>query len=98
LGIKRYIRTSLIKGGRQYATPDGAMIIRKAVETGRIEHVEYVTAEFERLDHLAGKFYGDGTMWWAIAAASGIGWGLQVPPGTLLLVPTRLGQINALVG
>ena len=57
-----------------------------------------LATEGDRLDHLAGKFYGSGTLWWIIAAASGVGWGLQVPPGTLLAIPTRLGQINALVG
>jgi len=40
-----------------------------------------------RLDQLAGQIYGNGSYWWAIAAASDIGWGLQVPPGTRLLIP-----------
>ena len=96
--IRRYSRTSKLRGGKHYATPHGATMIRRAVERGSVSTTEYVCAEYERLDHLAGKFYGNGTLWWVIAAASGIGWGLQVPPGTLLMIPKKLAQINALVG
>ena len=98
MAIRRYSRTSLLKGGKHYGTSGGAVMIQKAVERGNIAAEEYITAEGDRLDHLAGKFYGSGILWWVIAAASGIGWGLQVPPGTLLMIPTNLGQINALVG
>ena len=98
MAIRRYARTSLLKGGKHYATPRGCTVIRKGVERGMVETMEYISAEYERLDHLAGKFYGNGALWWVIAAASGIGWGLQVPPGTLILIPKRLNQINALIG
>ena len=49
--------------------------------------------EGERLDTIAGKIYGDSNYWWVIAAASGIGWPLQVPPGTLLRIPEDLGAV-----
>ena len=98
MAIRRYARTGLLKGGKHYGTPVGAVMIRKAAERGNITTEEYISAEGERLDHLAGKIYGNGTLWWVIAAASGVGWGLQVPPGTLLMIPIKLGQINALVG
>ena len=98
MAIRRYARTSLLRGGKLFATPVGATRIRMAIDAGRIEYTEHIASEFERLDHLAGKFYGSGNLWWVIAAASGIGWGLQIPPGTLLLIPTKLAQINALVG
>jgi nucleoid-associated protein YgaU len=51
----------------------------------------------QRLDILAGKLYGDSSLWWVIAAASGIGWGLQIPGGTVLTVPTDISQIAMLV-
>ena len=38
----------------------------------------------DRLDTLSGSIYGDGKYWWVLAAASGIGWGLQIPPGTII--------------
>ena len=53
----------------------------------------YIIEEGERLDHVAGNAYGNSSYWWVIAAASNIGWGLQVPPGTLLKIPTDLNKI-----
>ena len=51
--------------------------------------------ETDRLDTLAGSVYGDGRLWWVIAAASGIGWWTQVPSGTLVLIPTDLTEVEA---
>ena len=56
----------------------------------------YTTKEGERLDQIAGKFYDDGRYWWVIAAASNIGWWLQVPTGTRLIVPLDLSEIEAI--
>jgi len=42
---------------------------------------------------LAGAIYQSSTYWWVIAAASGIGWGLQVPPGTVLRIPKNIGEV-----
>ena len=58
----------------------------------------YETKQAERLDVIAGDYYGDGTFWWVIAAASGIGWSLQVPPGTYLAIPKSLSSIYKLLG
>lgn len=60
--------------------------------------VRYVMSEErKRLDHYAYEEYGDGMNWWIIAAASGIGWWLQCPPGTLLIIPTDISQIKRLL-
>ena len=53
--------------------------------------------EGERLDQIAGVVYGDSTLWWMIAAASGIGWGLQVPPGTKLRIPLSPSEVFGLL-
>ena len=95
---KRYARAPRINGGRSYGTYTASRIINKAVKSNAIEVATHTTVEGERLDIIAGRFYGDGNLWWVIAAASGIGWGLQIPPGTYLIIPTDLGQIEALVG
>jgi nucleoid-associated protein YgaU len=55
-----------------------------------------LTRGLERLDTIAGVAYGDGRYWWVLAAASNIGWGLQVPPGTIIRIPD-LSQVAALV-
>ena len=47
----------------------------------------------KRLDHYSSEYYGDGLNWWIIAAASGIGWWLQVVGGTELRIPTNLDDI-----
>ena len=57
----------------------------------------YIVQEGDRLDAIAGRFYGDGRLWWIVAASSGIGWWLQVPPGTRLLIPTDLNQIESVI-
>ena len=42
----------------------------------------------ERLDLLANKFYGDSSLWWAIAASNGLGKGtFAVPENTKLRIP-----------
>ena len=70
--------------------------IRRGVQQGSIEVNEMVLDEDRRLDQLAGQIYGSGSYWWVIAAASGIGWGLQVPAGTIILVPRDINQILGL--
>lgn len=64
------------------------------MQRGQIAFARVTIKEGQRLDKIAHDFYGDARLWWIIAAASGIGWWLQVPPGTLLKVPTELEQIQ----
>ena len=97
MAINRYDRTDLMNRGKQLATPENIRRIQKAVRRNNVITKPIILKEGERLDHLAGKVYGNGQLWWVIAAASGIGWGLQVPPGTRILVPTDLSGIAMLV-
>lgn len=90
---QRYANTPKIASGRQYGTATAHNAIRRAVKEGRIAARAYVLKEGEHLDVLAGKAYGNARLWWIIAAASGVGWPLQVPPGTLLSIPTDLNQV-----
>ena len=96
--ISRYSYLPRIAAGQAIGTTYASTIIRAAMNTGTIEYSPYELKEGQRLDHIAGEAYGDGTLWWIIAAASGIGWGLQCPPGTLLKIPSNLGVIYALIG
>jgi hypothetical protein len=96
--VSRYNRTPIILGGQQYGTSRSCILIFTAVKAGSINYTASILKQAERLDVLAGRAYGDSGLWWVIAAASGIGWGMQAPPGTLLKIPNDIGQIVALVG
>jgi len=86
--LSRYKNASLLNLGTQYGTTRIVPIIRLGVSSGTIPLVDSVTISGnQRLDHLASKYYKDSRLWWVLAAASEIGWGLQIPPGTIINVP-----------
>ncbi len=87
MAFSRYRRTPLIDMGRQYGTGRAHEVIRQAIKDGTLSFQSLTLKEAQRLDHLAGQFYSNGRFWWIIAAASEIGWGLQVPAGTFIRVP-----------
>ena len=81
-----------------YGTSQAARAIRAAIDRGEVKVDVVISARGDRLDALAGRRYGDARLWWIIAAASGVGWGLQVPPGTRLLVPRDLSEVSEVAG
>jgi hypothetical protein len=93
----RYINAARIDGGRGIATVRTSSKIRSRILSGQLRYTTMVAAEGQRLDTLAGSIYGNSSLWWIIAAASGVGWGLQVPPGTVLSIPTNPGRVIGLV-
>jgi len=95
--LRRYLPSPVLGGGTFYGTYVPSKILRDAATRGLISVRKDYLREGERLDVIAGAEYGDSRLWWVIAGASGIGWNLQVPPGTYLLVPTDLVQVAALV-
>lgn len=98
MAIRRYSRSPILGGGSQYGTSYAITAIKRAVDEGRLAVRVQIMQGEERLDVIAGRIYGDSSQWWIIAAASGIGWSLQVPPGTRLVIPIDLVQIASLVG
>ena len=97
MSLKRYGRAPILIFGKKYGTSFAIPAIRNNVNNGNIRCTSMVLTESQRLDILAGEIYGDGRLWWLISAASGIGWGLQCPPGTLLLIPD-LNDCKSFVG
>lgn len=91
--VSRYISDDPIRGGKIRKTASAVDRIRKAHRRGEILTRERVLKEGERLDQIAGQVYGDGSLWWIIAATSEIGWFLQAPPGTILKVPVNLSDV-----
>lgn len=86
MAINKY---QLVKGKSINVSP----FIYQAVEKNKIEYDEIVTEAGKRLDHYANEYYEDANNWWIIAAASGIGWWMQVPPGVVLRIPISLEDI-----
>ena len=82
----RYTFSRKVKEGRIISASD-TYKINQAVNNGLIPYTTMILEQSQRLDHLAGIVYNDSTLWWIIAAASGIGWGLQCPPGTVIKIP-----------
>lgn len=97
MSFSRYQRTDILGYNFQYGSSNTHVIIRDAVKNSKVFYKTIVLHEAERLDHLAFKHYQNGRYWWIIAAASDVGWGLQVPPGTVIRIPD-LSEIAKLIG
>lgn len=95
--LSRYGKTSVLGFGEFYGTSRSVSVIRNAIKIGVLPFTQELTRGNERLDVLAGRLYGDGRHWWILAAASDIGWGLQVPPDTLVRVP-KFEDVIKLIG
>ena len=94
--MNRYARTQIL-AGKYLGTSRVERRIYDAVRAKNIDVTVVTMKQGERLDTLAGRMYANSTYWWIIAAASGIGWGSQVPPGTVVYVPTNLDQVASVV-
>lgn len=96
MAFSRYARSPILDLGRQYGTGRAHDVIRAAVKDGTLSFQTMTLKEAQRLDHLAGQSYGNGRFAWVIAAASDIGWMLQVPAGTFIRVP-NLEEVTRLI-
>jgi len=63
MAIRRYERTPVIGLNFRYGTSFAIPVIRAGIESGSIRTREVILLQTERLDILAGKEYGDGTLW-----------------------------------
>ena len=97
MAISRYQKDTIISSPQRLSTAEAVQRIRQGVSNGTIRTQEISLVEGQRLDQLAGQYYGDGQLWWVIAAASGIGWWLQTPPGTRVLIPVDIDAALRLV-
>ena len=69
----RYTFSKKLKDGTLIAAAD-TYKINRAVRAGTVPSSTIILEQGQRLDHIAGVVYGDSTLWWIIAAASGVGW------------------------
>ena len=94
--ISRYSYSALIEG-TSLSNSECVQAIQNAISIGELDFESFSLAGSQRLDVLAGQFYGTSEFWWVIAAASGIGWGLQVPAGTLIRIPRDINKVLTLL-
>jgi hypothetical protein len=93
----RYKNNTTIKGAASLGTNQSVPRFRKAYEAGQISTISLVLGADLRLDQLAFKYLGSPAYWWAIAALSGIGWGLQLPAGTRVVIPVNIDEVKRFV-
>ena len=96
MALSRYSFAGSLKnslGQNLVSISNASPIIFRAVSTQSINYSIHILEEGERLDYLAGVYYGDSSFWWVLAAASGIGYALQVPPGTVIRVPSSISEV-----
>lgn len=94
--MRRYSRDQKISGGL-LQTAQSVAVLRRARDFGLIQVETLVLQDSQRLDHIAYEKLGNPHDWWVIAALSDIGWGMQVPAGTILKIPVDLNAVQALV-
>ncbi len=80
----------------KYATSELCSRIYKDCKNGILEHDMLVYTKNDRLDKLSQKYYNNGLDWWIIAAASGLGWWMQINEGTQIIIPTNINQLRSL--
>jgi hypothetical protein len=97
MAFSRYYRDNPRYDYRGLETAGAIEAVRANIAIGRIAiNKVLTTTQVDRLDTIAGEIYGDARYWWVLAIASGIGWGMQVPPNTIIQVP-NLADVQRVV-
>lgn len=97
MAFSRYKADTRIAIDNQFGVAKGVSSVRRAIKRGTLPIVrEIIMSGDDRLDTIAGSIYGDSSYWWVLAAASDIGWGMQVPPGTVIKI-VNLREVESLV-
>ena len=95
--FSRYQNDTPIRGGKVLKTASAVAAIRSRIRAGQIPCKTTILKAGQRLDHIAASEFGDGRLWWVIAACSNIGWALQAPPGTVVKIPVNITSIQDII-
>tara|TARA_X000001388_G_scaffold70384_1_gene59493 strand:- start:359 stop:652 length:294 start_codon:yes stop_codon:yes gene_type:complete len=96
MAFSRYMTVPKTAPGKTSMSTASASI-RFAVINDVLAVDTHILEEGQRLDQISAERYGDSSYWWVIAAASGIGWSLQLPPGTFIIIPRDIGSALSLI-
>ena len=96
MAIGRYENDETIRSGQILQSATAVLNIRRAIQAGQLTLKTRTLKESQRLDVIAGQEYGDGRLWWIIAAASNVGWALQCPAGTRVVIP-NLNDVTSVI-
>lgn len=90
----RYSNTRTIDGARM-ATWDVTSFrgFREHDILAGVRTFDHVLQTGERLDHLASRFFGDGSYWWVISLVNNIAFPLGVASGTVLRIPFEVRDV-----
>ncbi len=97
MSVSRYYFTKPV-GSQFLATTTINSRIFNAVDAGQVPAKLGQISDGQRLDQIAFSEYGDASLWWIIAAASGISWPMQLQAGTYIRIPTNLDVIFQIIG
>lgn len=97
MALRRYARDTVLGFGSHYGSPRAIESIRAGIASGAVRFKAATLGEGDRIDIVAGREYGDASLWWVICSASEIGYMLQCPPGTALKIPL-LSDVTKLIG
>ena len=97
MSASRYRKVGTVNNRQSFGTSTASPTLFFATQSGILAYTTKKLQGGERLDTIAFDVYGDSSYWWVIAGASGIGWSLRIPPGTLLRIPTDLSKVLQMV-
>lgn len=92
MSISRYRGVSILSSsvGTQYY---GTSNFPTQAQLNAIPTYSVPINQFDRLDNLAAKFFGDGTYWWILAVVNNIDWAFNFQPGQIIQIPIDVQDV-----
>ena len=70
MSFSRYRKDPVRRNGKLIGTSEGLLRLRRKMQRNELAFEKMTLKEGQRLDKLAHDLYGDGRLWWIIAACS----------------------------
>jgi hypothetical protein len=86
--ISRYANTP-VTDGTFYST----VSFPSQKDLDKIDTYSVILNKFDRLDNLAAKYFGDGSLWWVLAVMNNLQWAWGFNEGQTLIVPVNVQDV-----